>query len=1067
METRGNLKHKVTDMRVRTTIGAAALVWALVSFGAPELAAQETIYGEQLDPATYGPSYIERMEDAIDRDRLAPLPANDKQRQPGEQGVWMVPNRGATTFPHSGQHYAVNKWGDTRMGIGFHRVVDVEGAFFAGQAARGAWTPGVRVLGYLAGALIQETDWFTQIGDTPQWFAMDLRGVDRIEIVAMPAVHGGGWYGMDDLTYTVTTEDGSRQAVVLDFEDLAYNTKLTGSGYAGLDWETGSGDFSADLGVHGPMAPPGYRRGEAPEDAEPALPSGTRATSPSLLTKFQGVLRGDAGSMSYPPDTDGAIGPNHYVETVNRNFAVYDKYTGAELTNILLGTFLPGSNGDPRVLFDHHSGRWIVLVTDFNATATIFLAVSTSSNPMGGWFKTSFVTAQGSDAGRWPDYPTLGVDANGIYTAAYMVPGGMTIFAIDKAPLIAPSPYLGTITAFRNLPWEGAIQPAHTYGNPGGEYLVSWFNSTSLRIRRINPPLTAPSLTEVGTVTVPAFSAAADAPALGSSTPLDTVDERLMMAVYRAGSLWTTHTINVSGRAGCRWYQINTTNLTLTQSGNVADSLLWYYFPSIMVNEVGDAVMGFTGSHAGQYAACYYTGRKYSDPAGEMAAPVQYKEGTGPQNNIDGYGRNRWGDYSYTTLDPSDQMTFWTIQEYGHGNNIWGTYVATLVVTPPADCNGNGIPDQIDIANGTSTDCDLNGVPDECDPLIDCNGNGIQDACDLLHGTSPDCNTNRVPDECDIAGGVSQDCNGNGIPDDCEVGLWEHVLSFPLDTNPGWTTAGEWEFGQPTGQGGGGSLGFPDPTGGATGANVYGVNLNGNYSTTYGGPYYLTLGPIDLHNIRNTHLRFQRWLNSDCEPYVMNTIQVSSDGSTWTTVWSNGRTVIKENGWSLRDYDISVPADYHPAVYIRWGYQIGVGALPFSGWNIDDIEVVGLAPGGGPNDCNSNQVPDECDIAAGTSQDCNANGVPDECDIANGTSQDANGNGIPDECDSQVLVGDMNCDGSVDFGDINPFVLAMTDLAAWQAAFPGCPVANGDINSDGAVDFADINPFVALLAGGR
>jgi hypothetical protein len=61
-------------------------------------------------------------------------------------------------------------------------------------------------------------------------------------------------------------------------------------------------------------------------------------------------------------------------------------------------------------------------------------------------------------------------------------------------------------------------------------------------------------------------------------------------------------------------------------------------------------------------------------------------------------------------------------------------------------------------------------------------------------------------------------------------------------------------------------------------------------------------------------------------------------------------------------------------------------------------------------------------------------------------------------------IGDCNCDGSVDFGDINPFVLVLTNPAAWEAAYPGCPLANADINADGAVDFGDINPFVALLS---
>ncbi|MHC5023461.1 MAG: hypothetical protein ACYTGG_06060, partial [Planctomycetota bacterium] len=88
-----------------------------------------------------------------------------------------------------------------------------------------------------------------------------------------------------------------------------------------------------------------------------------------------------------------------------------------------------------------------------------------------------------------------------------------------------------------------------------------------------------------------------------------------------------------------------------------------------------------------------------------------------------------------------------------------------LSVTP--DCNGNGIDDELDIANGTSLDCNSNGVPDECEE--DCNGNTVPDDCDLANGTSQDCNGNGVLDECDIADGTSLDCDASGIPDECEA----------------------------------------------------------------------------------------------------------------------------------------------------------------------------------------------------------------------------------------------------------------------------------------------------------
>ncbi|MBM4225036.1 MAG: formylglycine-generating enzyme family protein [Gammaproteobacteria bacterium] len=85
------------------------------------------------------------------------------------------------------------------------------------------------------------------------------------------------------------------------------------------------------------------------------------------------------------------------------------------------------------------------------------------------------------------------------------------------------------------------------------------------------------------------------------------------------------------------------------------------------------------------------------------------------------------------------------------------------------DCNGNGVPDSCDIAGGTP-DCNGDGVPDSCDiagGTPDCNGNGVPDSCDIAGG-APDCNGNGVLDSCDIAGGAP-DCDGNGVPDLCEI----------------------------------------------------------------------------------------------------------------------------------------------------------------------------------------------------------------------------------------------------------------------------------------------------------
>ena len=174
------------------------------------------------------------------------------------------------------------------------------------------------------------------------------------------------------------------------------------------------------------------------------------------------------------------------------------------------------------------------------------------------------------------------------------------------------------------------------------------------------------------------------------------------------------------------------------------------------------------------------------------------------------------------------------------------------------------------------------------------------------------------------------------------VGSPSLQIEWNLDTSPGWSMQGEWGFGQPTGQGGG--YGFPDPTSGYSGTNVYGINLNGNYWVyELVGTNYLTAGPINLSGIALANLKFRRWLNSDFEPYVNCTVEVSNNGTNWTQVWSIGESEIAEDDWSLQSYDIGSVADNQPNVYIRWGHGVeNFGAVPYSGWNIDDIQIWGV-----------------------------------------------------------------------------------------------------------------------------
>ena len=169
------------------------------------------------------------------------------------------------------------------------------------------------------------------------------------------------------------------------------------------------------------------------------------------------------------------------------------------------------------------------------------------------------------------------------------------------------------------------------------------------------------------------------------------------------------------------------------------------------------------------------------------------------------------------------------------------------------------------------------------------------------------------------------------------------ILFFPLDTDPGWPRLGQWAFGHPAGFGGT-RRGFPDPGNGATGTNVFGVNLSGDYSTSVGGPYYLTAGPLNFSGYANVTLQFQRWLNTFYPPSVYATIDVSSNGTAWTQVFSNAAGVaLTDSAWTRCQYDISAVADHQSNVYVRWGHRIASsGTRAYSGWNVDDIEFLGV-----------------------------------------------------------------------------------------------------------------------------
>jgi hypothetical protein len=641
----------------------------------PAFAAQsseEPAPGEGIPSSAFGPAWIETMAEVLEREAERTEPHSLPSKTRGDaNGHWQIPSRRWSRTPRSGLHYATAKWGDTRMGIGFGREVELRGVWVGGHMDPASWTSGLSAVGYRDGAEVARTAWFEGLTEEPAWFAIDFEAVDRVVFEARPSHAGAGFYGLDDLNYA--TDEGE---VVVDFEDLDWRAKLTGSNYAGLLWETGTGDFSRTPATvaHPPVSPP-------TEEQTPSLgasavgpqTASAAVTLPSLVRVLDGPIQSDPGAGGVP-DTMGAIGTTQFVVPLNFHLSVYDRTTEARLLNITLNAFFNTgeTTGDPRVVFDHHENRWIVLASDWNSK--LWFAYSLTDDAMGAWFKTTINVSIGSNAGAWPDYPTLGVDENGIYTAALMVGGSftMSIFAFDKAGLLQATPTVDG-TAWRQLPYEEAIQPAVTFGSGSGEYFVSRVNSNTARLRRVNPPLSAPTLTEVGLVTTQATSPAPNAPSMGAGVPIDTHSDRHMNAVYRNGSLWTAHAVGRNGRSAVSWYEFDAANATVVQQGHVEDPVNHYYVPTMAVNAAGDALLGFAASSASLFIGGWYTGRRASDPLNQMADEVEFAPGSGAFNQFG--GTQRWGDYSMTSVDPLDDSTLWTIQQVAGAGNEWNMHM--------------------------------------------------------------------------------------------------------------------------------------------------------------------------------------------------------------------------------------------------------------------------------------------------------------------------------------------------------------------------------------------------------
>ena len=159
-----------------------------------------------------------------------------------------------------------------------------------------------------------------------------------------------------------------------------------------------------------------------------------------------------------------------------------------------------------------------------------------------------------------------------------------------------------------------------------------------------------------------------------------------------------------------------------------------------------------------------------------------------------------------------------------------------------------------------------------------------------------------------------------------------------MDTDPGWTATGNWQYGVPQGQAG-------DPTTGYTGSKVYGYNLAGAYENLM-PQTALTTQAFDCSRLTNVHMSFYRWLTVESSVVDNASFQVSRDGVQWVTIFGNGSGNMIDRQWTKQEYNLSSIADGTPTLYIRFIMGSSDDVNTFGGWNIDDFAILGYSGGG-------------------------------------------------------------------------------------------------------------------------
>jgi Ca2+-binding RTX toxin-like protein len=441
-----------------------------------------------------------------------------------------------------------------------------------------------------------------------------------------------------------------------------------------------------------------------------------------------------------PPDTVMDVGPNHIVQMVNSSFQVFDKdgtsLAGPSAINSLwAGSGLTPCNtrndGDPIVLYDHLSDRWLIsqfAVPSGFATPPTFecVAVSQTADPTAGtWNLYQFQFANGFDypkLGLWPDAYYLSSQRG--FPSNNMTPS-LDVYALDRANMVAGNavtpvqftingPSLVLLPSDLDGPAPPAGTPAFFARQVDGD---QWGGADRVDLFQFQYNATTPGLSTF--TALPALATQAFdsnlcgtgnlmdqcVPQSGTTQTLATLPHWPMYSLqFRTfggfDRMVFNHTVDAdgTGHAAPKWYELQRPAgggaWTIAQEGVFAPDNgnpglgddLWRWMGSIAQNDQAEIALGYSTSSATAFPSVALTSRDAADPAGVMPnGEVTLQAGGGSQTPINctnGPCGHRWGDYSAMRIDPVDSCTFWYTQEYipstSPGNINWQTRIAAF-----------------------------------------------------------------------------------------------------------------------------------------------------------------------------------------------------------------------------------------------------------------------------------------------------------------------------------------------------------------------------------------------------